>query len=140
MHVAASFPVGLRPTRVSHFLAPSGTRSFPSRYFGAFTPNCASDARDDSPRHRSRPQRRHRCNSAQEDALGSLVPETLEDMKTDVEFQQVQKKLQRVGQRQLTREERMARQRSLDALGVCNFASTLKARPGRSVSRVNDGV
>lgn len=58
--------------------------------------------------------------------LTSLIPETLEEMETDVEFQKVQKKLLEVGQKELTREERRQRQRSLDALGVANFASTLK--------------
>ena len=61
--------------------------------------------------------------------LESLIPETLEEMATDVEFQQVQRKIREVGQKELTREERKARQRSLDALGVPNFAVTLKVSP-----------
>lgn len=47
-------------------------------------------------------------------------------MATDVEFQEVQRKLKAVGQKALTREEKRQRQRSLDSLGVPDFAKTLK--------------
>ena len=62
-------------------------------------------------------------------SLESLIPETLEEMASDVEFQEIQRKVREVGQKELTREERKARQRSLDALGVPNFAVTLKVTP-----------
>jgi len=58
--------------------------------------------------------------------LASLIPETLEEMESDAEFQEVQRKVREVGQKQLTREERRERQRSLDSLGVPDFAVTLK--------------
>eukprot|EP01025_Chloroclados_australasicus_P063744 TRINITY_DN8445_c1_g1_i1.p2 TRINITY_DN8445_c1_g1~~TRINITY_DN8445_c1_g1_i1.p2 ORF type:complete len:394 (-),score=39.55 TRINITY_DN8445_c1_g1_i1:1229-2410(-) len=51
----------------------------------------------------------------------SLVPETLQQMKVDPDFQLTQERLEKFGQVQLTREEKMKRQRSLDALGLPNF-------------------
>eukprot|EP00210_Caulerpa_lentillifera_P004404 g4202.t1 len=57
----------------------------------------------------------------------SLIPETLEDMSRDEEFQTTQRKLEEFGQIQLTREERRARQRSLDALGIPDFSWKLKS-------------
>lgn len=67
------------------------------------------------------------CRASVEDTT-SLIPETLDDMKQDIEFQETQRKLKEFGQNQLTREERRARQRSLDSLGVPEFASKLKSQ------------
>ncbi|GBF96882.1 Fe-S oxidoreductase [Raphidocelis subcapitata] len=52
----------------------------------------------------------------------SLVPETLETMESDDELQAALAALAAKGQAALTREERRARQRSLDGLGVPSFA------------------
>eukprot|EP01026_Neomeris_dumetosa_P010256 TRINITY_DN1380_c0_g2_i1.p1 TRINITY_DN1380_c0_g2~~TRINITY_DN1380_c0_g2_i1.p1 ORF type:complete len:411 (-),score=41.54 TRINITY_DN1380_c0_g2_i1:338-1570(-) len=55
----------------------------------------------------------------------SLIPETLEQMKIDVDFQKTQKKLEELGQIALTREERIKRQRSLQNAGLPNFYKKL---------------
>lgn len=56
----------------------------------------------------------------------SLIPETLEDMSTDADFQQTAARLQKLGQAAMTREEKQKRQRSLDKLGVPSFGSMVK--------------
>ena len=56
----------------------------------------------------------------------SLIPETLEEMSTDADFQQTAARLQRLGQAAMTREENQKRQRSLDKLGVPAFGSMVK--------------
>lgn len=56
----------------------------------------------------------------------SLIPETLEEMATDTNFQQTAEKLRRLGQAAMTRDEKQKRQRSLDKIGVPSFASMVK--------------
>ena len=57
----------------------------------------------------------------------SLIPETLEEMSTDLDFQETAARLQRLGQAAMTREEKVKRQRSLDTIGVPSFAALVKA-------------
>lgn len=52
---------------------------------------------------------------------GSLIPETLKEMLADEQFQLAQKALKAKGQKSLTKEERLQRQRALDLLGVPPF-------------------
>lgn len=52
---------------------------------------------------------------------GSLVPETLKEMETDVDFQRTRQALLERGQAALTAEERKKRRRALDNLGVPSF-------------------
>ena len=52
---------------------------------------------------------------------GSLIPQTLREMEKDPEFRVTQENLRRLGQKQLTREERKRRQRALDHLNVPSF-------------------
>ena len=56
----------------------------------------------------------------------SLIPETLEEMATDTDFQQTAERLRRLGQAAMTREEKQKRQRSLDKIGVPSFGSMVK--------------
>ncbi|CAD7699490.1 unnamed protein product [Ostreobium quekettii] len=77
----------------------------------------------------------------------SLIPDTLEDMAQDAEFQRTAERLRREGQAALTREERMKRQRSLDNLGVPSFykmvqdggVTTLKRSPAK-IFQLNIGL
>ncbi|GAQ78074.1 hypothetical protein KFL_000070430 [Klebsormidium nitens] len=57
---------------------------------------------------------------------GSLVPETLKEMETDVDFQRTKQALLERGQAALTAEERKKRRRALDNLGVPSFDHFLK--------------
>jgi hypothetical protein len=59
----------------------------------------------------------------------SLIPETLAELESDEELQQLHERVAREGQAALTRKERQQRQRSLDALGVPPFYSVV-ARAG----------
>lgn len=56
----------------------------------------------------------------------SLIPETLEEMASDKDFQQTAERLRRHGQAAITREEKQKRQRSLDQIGVPSFGSMVK--------------
>ena len=56
----------------------------------------------------------------------SLIPETLEGMASDAEFQQTAARLQKLGQAAITREEKRKRQRSLDKIGVPSFGAMVK--------------
>lgn len=56
----------------------------------------------------------------------SLIPETLEEMASDIDFQQTAERLRRHGQAAITREEKQKRQRSLDRIGVPSFGSMVK--------------
>ena len=69
--------------------------------------------------------------TASTSARTSLIPETLEDMQQDAEFQQTAERLARLGQGAITREERRQRQRSLDKMGVPGFGTKLKVRGSR---------
>ncbi|EFN56641.1 hypothetical protein CHLNCDRAFT_57533 [Chlorella variabilis] len=62
-----------------------------------------------------------------EPAFTSLIPETLEELDSDEELQQLHARIQQEGQAALTREEQQRRQRSLDRLGVAPFGQVLKA-------------
>ena len=52
---------------------------------------------------------------------GSLIPETLRQMEDDEDFKVTASKLQALGQKAMTREEKKQRQRALDNLDVPNF-------------------
>ncbi|GIL44041.1 hypothetical protein Vafri_1610 [Volvox africanus] len=65
----------------------------------------------------------------------SLVPETLRDMEQDVELQRHLEILAAAGQQALTREERLKRQRSLDALGAPSFYATCQSRGVAALKR-----
>lgn len=65
----------------------------------------------------------------------SLIPETLDEMASDTEFQQTAARLQRLGQAAMTREEKQKRQRSLDKIGVPSFGAMVKERGGISMKR-----
>ena len=56
----------------------------------------------------------------------SLIPRTLEEMGQDLELQQHLAELKRSGQPELTRQERITRQRALDKLNVPSFIKTCK--------------
>lgn len=58
----------------------------------------------------------------------SLIPETLEEMASDEDFQQTAERLRRHGQAAMTRDEKQKRQRSLDRIGVPSFGSVVKVR------------
>ncbi|GLC47384.1 hypothetical protein PLESTB_001360400 [Pleodorina starrii] len=58
----------------------------------------------------------------------SLVPDTLREMEQDTELQQHLAALAAAGQQALTRDERLKRQRSLDALGAPSFYATCQSR------------
>ena len=60
--------------------------------------------------------------------MGSLIPETLEEMSNDEEFKRTAEQLRQRGQAALTREEKMKRQRSLDNLGVPSFFKVAQVR------------
>jgi len=51
----------------------------------------------------------------------SLIDQTLEELSTNVEFQETAQKLQAVGQAGMSKEERTKRRRALDSLGVPPF-------------------
>ena len=72
--------------------------------------------------------------TASPSARTSLIPETLEDMQQDAEFQQTAERLARLGQGAITREERRQRQRSLDKIGVPSFGTKLKVSSSRGIS------
>ena len=57
-----------------------------------------------------------------------MIPETLKEMESDPEFQLTAEKLKKLGQKQMTKEERKKRQRALDDLGVPNFIAFWKKR------------
>eukprot|EP00803_Ostreobium_quekettii_P011393 evm.model.scf_1211.2 EVM.evm.TU.scf_1211.2 scf_1211:34247-37994(-) len=67
--------------------------------------------------------------------VGSLIPETLEEMAQDVEFQRTAERLRREGQAALTREEKVRRQRSLDNLGVPSFYKMVKDSGATGLNR-----
>ena len=51
----------------------------------------------------------------------SLVADTLLEMESDVEFQELTKKIAKIGVDGMTKEERTIRRRALDEIGVPNF-------------------
>mmetsp|Transcript_18184 Transcript_18184/g.32497 ORF Transcript_18184/g.32497 Transcript_18184/m.32497 type:complete len:469 (+) Transcript_18184:60-1466(+) len=51
----------------------------------------------------------------------SLVEDTLQQMESDVEFQELTKKIAKIGVDGMTKEERAKRRRALDEIGVPNF-------------------
>ena len=66
---------------------------------------------------------------------GSLISETLELMETDEEFQTARRRLDELGQRALTKEERTRRRRALDNLGVPSFEAYLDSKGGEALHR-----
>ena len=63
-------------------------------------------------------------------AEGSLVDDTLNDMKNDKDFQLTAKKLREEGQRKLTLEEKQRRRRCLEELGAPEFTEHLLQQAG----------
>jgi len=63
-------------------------------------------------------------------AEGSLVDDTLNDMKHDKDFQLTAKKLREEGQRKLTLEEKQRRRRCLEELGAPEFTEHLLQQAG----------
>lgn len=59
---------------------------------------------------------------------GSLIPETLESMASDEEFQRITRELQNRGQAALTKDEKMSRKRALKHLGVPNFDQFISSK------------
>ncbi|KAL3157842.1 hypothetical protein ABBQ32_012258 [Trebouxia sp. C0010 RCD-2024] len=70
----------------------------------------------------------------------SLIPETLEEMASDKDFQQTAERLRRHGQAAITREEKQKRQRSLDQIGVPSFGSMVKDKGGIAMNRQEAAV
>lgn len=68
-------------------------------------------------------------------AEGSLVDQTLADMEADEEFQRTARNLKAKGQAKLTLEEKKARRRALDTLGVPEFREFLAAEAGATAAR-----
>ena len=50
-----------------------------------------------------------------------MIPETLKQMLEDEDFQKAQKALKKEGQKALSKQERIRRQRALDQLGIPSF-------------------
>lgn len=59
----------------------------------------------------------------------SLIPQTLEELDGDVVQQELLRRVAQEGQAALTREERKARQRSLDNLDVPSFNAYCRVSP-----------
>lgn len=68
---------------------------------------------------------------------GSLVSQTLEKMESDEEFQEISRRIQRIGADGMTREERFKRRRALTELGVPNFVQFVTEK---SVDDTADGA
>ncbi|KAL7555202.1 hypothetical protein ACHAWF_018863 [Thalassiosira exigua] len=68
----------------------------------------------------------------------SLVEETLQQMESDVEFQALSEKMARIGVDGMTKEERAARRRALDELGVPNFLRFVADRADDSAADAED--
>jgi len=58
----------------------------------------------------------------------SLIPEVIEQMETDTEFQELAKKISKIGVDGMTKEERAERRRALEDLGVPNFMKFVVAK------------
>lgn len=65
----------------------------------------------------------------------SIIDETLAEMATDDEFQTAKTRLETLGQKALTKEERARRRRALDTIGVPSFESYLETRGGKALIR-----
>ena len=72
-------------------------------------------------------------------AEGSLVDDTLHDMKHDKDFQLTAKKLREEGQRKLTLEEKQRRRRCLEELGAPEFTEHLLQQAGCDGTRFDGG-
>lgn len=59
---------------------------------------------------------------------GSLIPDTLKEMENDPEFKMTLEKLNKIGRKEMAKEERKKRQRALDDLGVPNFSQFWKQK------------
>jgi len=58
----------------------------------------------------------------------SIIPEVIEQMETDTEFQELAKKISKIGVDGMTKEERAERRRALRDLGVPNFMQFVVAK------------
>ena len=58
----------------------------------------------------------------------SLIPEVIKQMETDTEFQELAKKISKIGVDGMTKEERAQRRRALEDLGVPNFMQFVVAK------------
>ncbi|XP_033118383.1 uncharacterized protein LOC117117998 [Anneissia japonica] len=63
----------------------------------------------------------------EKDTKGSLIPETLKQMENDADFQMNMENLKKLGQKKLTKEERIKRQRALNDLGIPSFRDFVKS-------------
>eukprot|EP00581_Thalassiosira_minuscula_P011741 CAMPEP_0183718868 /NCGR_PEP_ID=MMETSP0737-20130205/12005_1 /TAXON_ID=385413 /ORGANISM="Thalassiosira miniscula, Strain CCMP1093" /LENGTH=463 /DNA_ID=CAMNT_0025948511 /DNA_START=129 /DNA_END=1520 /DNA_ORIENTATION=+ len=73
------------------------------------------------------------------DLQGStLVDDTLQQMESDVEFQELTKKIARIGADGMTKEERSKRRRALDELGVPNFMQFVVENDDGTTSSVDN--
>ena len=74
--------------------------------------------------------------SSSSSSPSSLVPETLREMESDPEFQQTRLKLEKFGQKTLTREESAKRRRALENFGVSeSFAKFIEKEGGKALDR-----
>jgi radical SAM/Cys-rich protein len=74
--------------------------------------------------------------NASSSSSSSLVPETLREMESDPEFQQTRLKLEKFGQKTLTREESAKRRRALENFGVSeSFAKFIEKEGGKALDR-----
>eukprot|EP00579_Thalassiosira_antarctica_P016119 CAMPEP_0201936664 /NCGR_PEP_ID=MMETSP0903-20130614/37874_1 /ASSEMBLY_ACC=CAM_ASM_000552 /TAXON_ID=420261 /ORGANISM="Thalassiosira antarctica, Strain CCMP982" /LENGTH=445 /DNA_ID=CAMNT_0048477403 /DNA_START=55 /DNA_END=1392 /DNA_ORIENTATION=- len=62
----------------------------------------------------------------------SLIKDTLMEMEADVEFQELTKKIAKIGVDGMTKEERTSRRRALDELGVPNFMQFVRENDDNS--------
>ena len=98
-------------------------------------------------RRKSANRRRHRrrrrdsfCTTnrttSSSSSSSSLVPQTLEDMRTDPEFEETRQKLAKFGQKELTREEAKQRRRALERFGFREtFETFIEKRDGTPLDR-----
>eukprot|EP00798_Chlamydomonas_sp_ICE-L_P030330 gene30330-35323_t len=99
-------------------------KTYPASVRLTAAPTVSANARSGlAPVFGSRRQPRFACRVSE-----SLIPQTLEDMEEDSEFQLHLAELKAKGQAALTREERVKRQRSLDTLGVPSFYAMSKEK------------
>ena len=74
------------------------------------------------------PRAATRATSAPETATTSLIPETIEQMQNDVDFQETQERMARLSQKEVTAREAKKREAVLHDLGVPPWLSVMKVR------------
>jgi hypothetical protein len=64
-----------------------------------------------------------------EDLFGqTLIDQTLQELKEDVDFQETAARLKKLGAEQVTKEERALRRRALDSSGIPSFAKFMQEK------------